>query len=89
MIQTVVDNVFGFGDKTYIQKEGVAIGSRLGKTLLVLICANGMKRCCTRISPYFYKRFIDDGFGIWTGGEEELKQFVKHANRTAYILIYR
>ena len=31
MIQTVLDNnVFGFGDKNYIQKEGFAIGSRLG-----------------------------------------------------------
>ena len=32
IIHTVIDkNVFGFGHKTYIQKEGVAIGSRLGK----------------------------------------------------------
>ena len=33
-----------------------------------------------RASPYFYKRFIDDGFGIWTEGEDELKLFAKHAN---------
>ena len=35
-----------------------------------------------RISPYFYKRFINDGdgVGIWAGGEEELKQFAEHAN---------
>ena len=26
-----------------------------------------------RASPYFYKRFIDDGFGIWTEGEDELR----------------
>ena len=56
MIQTVVDNVFGFGDKTYIQKECVAIDSRLGKTLLVLICANGMKRCCTSGYPHISTR---------------------------------
>ena len=30
MIRTVLDNnIFGFGDQNYIQKEGVAIGSRL------------------------------------------------------------
>ena len=34
-----------------------------------------------RASPYFYKRFIDDGFGIWTEGEKELKLFAEeHAN---------
>ena len=26
------------------------------------------------------KRFIDDGFGIWTGSEEELKEFAVFAN---------
>ena len=33
-----------------------------------------------RASPYFYKRFVDDGFGIWTEGDDELKLFAKHAN---------
>ena len=33
-----------------------------------------------RASPYFYKMFIDDGFGIWTEGEKELKLFTQHAN---------
>ena len=32
MIKVVLDNnVFGFGDTNDIQKEGVAVGSRLGK----------------------------------------------------------
>ena len=30
--------------------------------------------------PVFYVRYIDDIFGIWTGTEEELKQFHKTAN---------
>ena len=33
-----------------------------------------------RASPYFYKRFIDDGFGIWPEGEKELKLFAEYAN---------
>ena len=38
MIRTVLDNnVFGFGDKRYIQKEGVAIGSRLGKKICMRV----------------------------------------------------
>lgn len=30
--------------------------------------------------PLFYKRFIDDGFGIWTHGEQKLKEFMDFAN---------
>lgn len=32
------------------------------------------------LHPTFYKRFIDDGFGIWDHGEESLKAFCAHAN---------
>ena len=40
MIQTVLDNnVFGFGDQTHIQKEGIAIGLRLGKKLCLYLYA--------------------------------------------------
>ena len=28
----------------------------------------------------FYKRFVDDGFGVWTGTETELKEFTAFAN---------
>ena len=34
--------------------------------------------------PLFYKRSIDDGFGIWCGSVEELKGFAKHANNKHY-----
>ena len=82
MIQTVLDNnVFGFGDKSYIQKEGIAIGSRLGKNFACAYMRKWDEALLRfRASPYFYKRFIDDGFGIWTEGEDELKLFAKHAN---------
>ena len=82
MIRTVLDNnVFGFGDKSYIQKEGIAIGSRLGKNFACAYMRKWDEALLRfRASPYFYKRFIDDGFGIWTEGEDELKLFAKHAN---------
>ena len=32
------------------------------------------------IQPAFYKRFVDDGFGVWTGTETELKEFTAFAN---------
>ena len=78
---------WGFGvNKTYIQKEGVTIGSRLGeKRCLYLYVQMGRSIAALQDIPIFYKRFIDVGFGIWTRGEEESLLNM----RTAYILIFR
>ena len=82
MIKTVLENnVFEFDGKEYIQTEGVAIGSKLGRNL---DCAymrqwDEMLVQCEK-QPMFYKRFIDDGFGIRTHGVEELVKFQTWAN---------
>ena len=83
MIETVLENnVFQFGDIHFIQTEGVANGSRLGKNFACTYMRkwdeqlmNAPKR------PVFYKRFIDDGFGLWVGNKEELLEFVRYANK--------
>ena len=62
--------------KNYIQIEGVIIGSRLGKKLRMHV----HKEVGRGTFDTFYKRFIDDGFGIWTGSEEDLKEFAAFAN---------
>ena len=31
--------------------------------------------------PIFYKRFIDDGFGLWTHGSDELMKCIDYANK--------
>ena len=82
MIKTVLDNnVFGFNNKQYIQTDGVAIGSKLGRNYA---CAY-MRKWDEELSkfekqPAFYVRYIDDGFGIWTHGEQSLNEFHKFAN---------
>ena len=80
MIKMVLENnVFDFGETNYSQKS--AIGSRLGKNFACTYMRKWYEALLqSEIKPYFYKRFIDDGFGIWTGSIGELKQFTDHAN---------
>lgn len=82
MIRTVLDNnIFGFGDQNYIQREGVAIGSRLGKNFACSYMRKWDEALLEApVTPLFYKRFIDDGFGVWTGSETELEEFAAYAN---------
>lgn len=83
VIKTVLDNNnFSLGrDKHFIQTEGVAIGSRLGKNFACTYMRKWDEQLLEHhIKPAFYKRFIDDGFGLWPGTEEELKEFADHAN---------
>ena len=81
MIENVLDNnVFDFNGKEYIQTEGLAIGSRLGKNFA---CAY-MRRWDAELKnsekrPILYKRFIDDGFGIWTRSVGDLIRFQEYA----------
>ena len=82
IITTVLENNnFSLNENNYVQTDGVAIGSRLGKNFACsymrkwdeeLMSANKV--------PAFYKRFIDDGFGIWLGTARELEAFIIHAN---------
>lgn len=83
MIRTVLENnVFQFNEKEYLQKEGVAIGSKLGRNF----ACTYMRKWDEELgkadkTPMFYKRYIDDGFGLWEHSIEELLQFQQHANQ--------
>ena len=65
MVDTVLNNNnFSLGDKHYIQSDGIAIGSKLGKNF----ACSYMRKWDEKFleyenKPLFYKRFIDDGFG--------------------------
>ena len=83
MIETVLDfNGFGLREKNYRQTEGIAIGSRLGRNFA---CAYMWKWDEKLLEyghkPFFYKRYIDDGFGIWDGDLKSLQNFQEYANK--------
>ena len=83
MLKTVLNNnIFQFNNKNYIQIEGTAIGSKLGKNFACTYMGKWeeelMKK--TMKTPLLYIRFVDDIFGIWNGTEEELIAFQALAN---------
>ena len=73
--------MFAFNNTGYVQTEGIAIGSRLGKNFACLY----MRKWDEKLrkidkQPLFHKRLIDDGFGLRKGGEPSLLAFAEHAN---------
>ena len=82
MIEIVLDNNnFSLGNKHYTQTDGIAIGSKLGRNFACTYMRKWDERLLQfRYKPTFYKRFIDDGIGIWTHGLDSLIEFEKYAN---------
>jgi hypothetical protein len=82
MIETVLDhNNFNLGDRHFVQTDGVAIGSRLGCNFACSYMRKWDEELLKfHTTPHLYKRYIDDGFGIWLHGVDSLKAFLEHAN---------
>jgi hypothetical protein len=79
-------NIFEFNGELYLQKLGTAIGTRVAPTYANLFMAmidEKVKKCTTGKDfnwIYFYRRFIDDIFVIWTGSRESFLQFMEEIN---------
>ena len=83
LIKTVLENnVFQFNNQNFIQVDGTAIGSKLGKNLASTYMGVWEKELLqtSKIEPFMYVRLVDDIFGIWNGTEQELKDFEDTAN---------
>ena len=84
IIELVLDNNnFQLGDnKNYVQTDGIAIGSRLGRNFACTYMGAWENELLTRANfrPLKWYRFIDDIWGIWTHGEEALRDFHELAN---------
>lgn len=82
MDMVLENNNFCFDDKHYLQMEGTAIGSRLGMNYASTYLGD-WERQLLEVSdkiPLSYFRFVDDIWGLWTHGIDELKKFQSIAN---------
>ena len=84
MIEIVLDNNnFSLGQSEhYVQVDGTAIGSRLGKNYACTYMGQWEEKLLenSTLKPIIFFRFIDDIFGLWQHGREELIRFQKWAN---------
>ncbi|XP_053403160.1 uncharacterized protein LOC128558275 [Mercenaria mercenaria] len=82
MINTVLtNNVFSFNNSEYVQKEGVVIGSKLGRNFACCYMRKWDEKLENEKVPMFYKRYTDDGFGLWQHGLEDHLKFRDFANQ--------
>jgi hypothetical protein len=68
------NNVFSFGDTFWLQTDGTAMVTPTACMWATIYFAPHENKMCNEFGNYlhFYKRYIDDGFGIWdwTGTDE-------------------
>merc|ERR1712002_1305780 len=81
------NNEFEFQGGNYIQKEGTAIGSKLGKNYACTYMGEWEKEVGVRAmaemgkKPKWWKRFVDDVIGVWKGSKEEFLRFIEICNQ--------
>ena len=80
------NNEFQFEGENYVQKEGTAIGSKLGKNYACAFMGEWEKEVEEKAreqigkGPRWWKRFVDDVIGVWRGSEKEFKTFIDICN---------
>ena len=79
-------NEFSFEGERYRQKEGTAIGSKMGKNYACTYMGKWEEEVQEKAEkemgkkPKMWFRFVDDIWGIWKGSKEEFEEFVKICN---------
>ena len=79
-------NEFVFEGQRYRQKEGTAIGSKMGKNYACTYMGKREEEVQEKAvkemgkKPKVWYRFVDDIWGIWEGKVEEFERFVKICN---------
>ena len=87
LAQMVLDNnEFEFEGSSYIQKEGTAIGSKLGKNYACAYMGEWEEEVKRKAveqmgkGQRWWKRFVDDIIGVWKGSKEEFLRFIEICN---------
>ena len=80
--QCLRNNVFRFGEEFYKQRVGVAMGNPCAPPVAILFLDRLEKQALQNwtLKPNLLLRYIDDYGGIWTHGEEALKDFLSYLN---------
>ena len=75
-------NVFNFNGKNYLQVGGTAMGTKLAPSYANIFMGDLEQKLLQSAEkePFFWVRFIDDVFCIWTHGQESLEKFHEHLN---------
>jgi len=78
------NNYFNFGDKTYKQISGTAMGTPMAPTVANVFMgwheSNLLSKSPVPVDASCWKRYIDDVFLLWTNTREELDDFVSFIN---------
>ena len=71
-----------FNGKHYLQILGTAIGTRMAPSYTNIFMGKVESDLFggSPTRPYFWRRFIDDVFFIWTEGEKSLLEFIERMN---------
>ena len=75
-------NCFAFCNLFYLQIQGVAMGTKMAPNFANIFMANFEEKHILQRpdKPYFYRRYLDDIFIIWTDTTSKLQQLVTDIN---------
>lgn len=75
------NNYFEYNNRIYKQTQGIAMGTNAAVHLANIYVFYHFDRYFeTHPKMLFYKRYIDDVFGIWSGTEDELRRHIEWGN---------
>ena len=71
-------NDFTFDGETYLQTKGISMGQKFAPALANIFMSKFEKGALARsyLKPAFYKRFLDDIFGIWNHSVEQFWKLI-------------
>ena len=76
------NNIFEHNSKTFKQKQGTAIGTKMAPPYAILFMSDLEDEFLKNspLKPFVWWRYIDDIFMIWQHGEAKLQEFLKNLN---------